>query len=54
MKEHFEMHLPGIPTGRRLPTPPLLRVAKTGKNHLKEEITLLLPTGIDAQDRREI
>jgi hypothetical protein len=26
--------------------PPPLRVAKTGKNHLKEEITPLHPTGI--------
>jgi hypothetical protein len=26
--------------------PPPLRVAKTGKNHLNEEITPLLPTGI--------
>ncbi len=28
------------------PSPPPLRVAKTGKNHLNEEITPLLPTGI--------
>jgi hypothetical protein len=46
LTEHFKIHLPGIPTWRRLPTPPLLRVAKTGKNHVKEEITPLLPTGI--------
>ncbi len=32
-------------TGRRLPPSPL-RVAKTGKNHLNEEITPLFPTGI--------
>ncbi len=32
----------------RAPTPstPPLRMAKTGKNHLNEEITPLLPTGI--------
>ena len=28
------------------PSPPLLRVAKIGKNHLNEEITHFLPTGI--------
>jgi hypothetical protein len=28
------------------PSPPPLRLAKTGKNHLNEEITPLLPTGI--------
>jgi hypothetical protein len=34
-------------TGRRLTPPPVpVRVAKTGKNHLNEEITPLLPTGI--------
>jgi hypothetical protein len=33
-------------TGRRLPPPPPLHVAKTGKNHLNEEISPLLPTGI--------
>jgi hypothetical protein len=33
-------------TGRRLPPPPPLRVAKTGENHLNEEITPLLPTVI--------
>jgi hypothetical protein len=33
---------------QRAPTtsPPPLRVAKIGKNHLNDEITLLLPTGI--------
>jgi hypothetical protein len=30
----------------KAPTPPPQRVAKTGKNHLNEEITPLLPTGI--------
>jgi hypothetical protein len=30
----------------RVPTPPPLRVAKAGRNHLNEEITPLLPTGI--------
>ncbi len=29
-----------------LTPPPLLRVVKTGKNHLNEEITHVLPTGI--------
>jgi hypothetical protein len=29
-----------------LSLPPPLRVVKTGKNHLNEEITPLLPTGI--------
>ncbi len=34
----------------RVPTPPLpLRVAKAGRNHLNEEITPLLPTGIGQQ-----
>jgi hypothetical protein len=28
------------------PLPPLLRVAKAGRNHLNKEITPLLPTGI--------
>jgi hypothetical protein len=28
------------------PPPPFLCVAKTGRNHLNEEITPLLPTGI--------
>ncbi len=32
--------------GRRLPSPPPLRVAETGKNHWNEEIIPLLPTGI--------
>jgi hypothetical protein len=35
----------GIPTGCRPPTLPL-PVAAAGKNHLKDEITPLLPTGI--------
>jgi hypothetical protein len=30
----------------RIPSPLPLRVAKTGRNHLNEEFTLLLPTGI--------
>jgi hypothetical protein len=29
--------------------PPPLRVAKTGKNHMNDEITPLLPTGIGEQ-----
>jgi hypothetical protein len=33
-------------TGPRLPHPLPLRVAKTGKNHLNEEIAPLLPAGI--------
>ncbi len=34
-----------VRTGCRTPPPPL-RVAKAGRNHLNEEITPLLPTGI--------
>ncbi len=34
------------PTGRRLPPPFPLRIAKTGKNHLNEEIIPILPTWI--------
>ncbi len=30
----------------RIPSPPSLREAKTGRNHLNEDFTLLLPTGI--------
>jgi hypothetical protein len=30
----------------RIPSPLPLRVAKTGRNHLNEEFTPLLPTGI--------
>jgi hypothetical protein len=38
--------LPGRTTGRGSPPPLPLRVAKTGRNHLNEELTPLLPTGI--------
>jgi hypothetical protein len=40
LSESLAMHR--VPT----PSPRSLRVAKTGKNHLNEEITPLLPTGI--------
>jgi hypothetical protein len=35
-----------VTTGRRLPPPLPLRVAKTGRNHLNEEITPILPKGL--------
>jgi hypothetical protein len=44
------------PVSHRAPTPspPPLRVAKTGENHLNEEITPLIPTGIDERFRQTI
>jgi hypothetical protein len=36
----------GAPHRPRIPSPPPLRVAKTGRNNLNEEFTPLLPTGI--------
>jgi hypothetical protein len=36
----------GISHTARIPSPLPLCVAKTGSNHLNEEFTLLLPTGI--------
>jgi hypothetical protein len=36
------------------PYPLPLRVAKTGRNHLNEEITPLLPTGIDERFSKTI
>ncbi len=44
----WALYISVITTGCRLPPspPPPLRVAKTGKNNLNEEITPLLPTGI--------
>jgi hypothetical protein len=40
-----------MPTNNRarIPSPLSLRVAKTGRNHLNDEITPLLPTGIGEQ-----
>jgi hypothetical protein len=36
----------GLPHRPRIPSPPPLSVAKTGRNHLNEKFTPLLPTGI--------
>jgi hypothetical protein len=46
----------GISQTHRAPThsPLPLRVVKTGKNHLNEEITPLLPTGIGERFRQTI
>jgi hypothetical protein len=41
-----ETTLEGLQHRARIPSPLPLRVAKTGRNHLNEEFTPLLPTGI--------
>ncbi len=41
-----ERRVVGIVHRARIPSPLPLRVAKTGRNHLNEEFTPFLPTGI--------